>query len=337
VSVKRLREQVVVITGASSGIGRETALRMAAEGARVVVSARSEAKLQELVSEIARSGGQARYLPADVAVWVEVEALAEFAVETFGRIDTWVHCAGVGLWARFEETNPAEWERVIDVNLNGVANGCRAALPHLRQSEGALIVVSSAEGAVALPYQSAYGASKAAVHALVRSLRLELTHEGCDVRVTEIMPSGTNTPIFEQARTRLGARPRPPGPMYEPGVVAKAILYAAEHRVREMPIGLTARAALFGQALSGPLMDRLVLWFATDTQRTPDAKRGDAPTNLFQPIESEQRTQGDFDAVSRSWSGYTWLQTHPGVKRALTAGLALIAAAALLRRDRSRG
>src|SRR5688500_8335438 len=137
---------------------------MAAEGARVVVSARSEAKLQELVSEIARGGGQARYQAADVANGAEVQALAQFAVEEFVRIDTWMHCAGVGLWARFEETNPAEWERVIEVNLNGVANGCRAALPHLRQTLGALIVVSSTEGAVALPYQTAYGASKAAVH-----------------------------------------------------------------------------------------------------------------------------------------------------------------------------
>lgn len=330
--IRPIREQVVVIVGASSGIGREAALRMAGQGARVVVCARGEAKLRSLVEEITAAGGQAELVVADVARADEVQRVADCAVDRFGRIDTWVHGAGVGLWSEFEETTPEEWERVIAVNLNGVAHGARAALPHLKASHGALIVVSSSEGPVALPYQSAYGASKAGVHALMRSLRLEMRKQGCDVRVTEIMPSGINTPIFSQARTRIGVKPRPPGLMYEPNVVVDAIMFAAEHPARRLAVGSPARVVQWGQALSAPLMDRAILALGTETQRTEEPKTADAPTNLFEPIEVEQRIRGDFGDVSRGWSGYTWLQTHPRIKQALGTALAGAALALLMRR-----
>lgn len=333
-AIPPVSEQVVVIAGASSGIGREAALRFAARGARVVVSARGEAKLRSLVAEITTAGGQALAEPADVAHAEEMERLAERAVAAYGRIDTWVHSAGVGLWAEFKDTTPEEWERVIDVNLNGVAHAARAALPHLRETGGALIVISSSEGPVALPFQAAYGASKAGVHALLRSLRVELRREGAGVRVTEIMPSGINTPIFSQARTKLGVKPKPPGLMYEPNVVVDAILFAAEHPARRLAVGSPARVVQWGQALSAPLMDRAILALGTRTQRTDEAKPPDAPTNLFEPIDAEQRTRGDFGEISRSWSGYTWLQLHPRVKGLLGAALIGSAMALALRRRR---
>lgn len=328
---KRLPDQVVVIAGASSGIGREAALRFARKGARVVAAARGEAKLRSLVSEIHAEGGDAVWAPCDVTNQAQLQSVCRLAVDRYGRIDTWVHSAGVGLWAEFEASPPEEWNRVIEVNLIGLANGARAALPYLRESRGAFVAVTSSDGPVALPYQSAYGASKAGADALMRSLRLELQHQGTDVRITEIMPSGINTPIFDQARTRIGVKPRPPGPMYQPNVVVDAIEFAAENRARQMPVGSAAKVAMMGQAFSGPMMDRLILAGATETQRTDQPKSADAPDNLFEPLPGEDRIEADFPA--RHWSGYTWLATHPQAARAVSAVL-LGALAALFFRKR---
>lgn len=323
---RKLSEQVVVIMGASSGIGREAALRFADQGAKVVVAARGEAKLRSLVQEIETAGGTAVCAPCDVTDREQVRAVCRLAVERFGRIDTWVHCSGVGLWADFDASPAAEWDRVIEVNLIGLANGARAALPYLRESRGALVAVTSSDGPVALPYQSAYGASKAGAHALLRSLRLELERDGVDVRVTEVMPSGINTPIFDQARTRIGVKPRPPGPMYQPNVVVNALEYAAEHRARQIPVGSAARAAMLGQAVSGPMMDQLIRLGGTAMQRTDEPKAAEAPANLFQPVDVEQRIEADLPA--RSWSGYTWLITHPNAAR--LAGAAVLGSLAAL-------
>lgn len=317
--LKPIAQQVVVVMGAASGIGRETALRFARRGARVVVSARSEPDLLSLVEQIRAEGGEATAVPADVTEFAQVKAVAESAMERYGRLDAWVHVAGVGLWATLEETRPEEWRQVVDVNLNGQAYGAMAALPHLKRDGGALIHVSSVEAQFAMPFQSAYAASKHGVHGLLKSLRLELKRAGLPISVTEIMPAGTSTPIFDVARTRLGVKPKPFPPVYAPGVVADAILHAAEHPTRELVTGGFSKAGLVAQAIAPRLMDGFLLFAGFGTQRTQEAKGEHTPTSLFAPLEGVDEVQGSL-TPSRSWSSWTWLETHPAVKGALLAG-----------------
>src|SRR5215213_256112 len=188
--LKPLREQTIVITGASSGIGRATALAAARRGARVVLAARDAESLSALEEEIRRGGGRALAVPTDVSVEAEVQALADRAAESLGGIDTWVNNAGISGYGAFEQISSAEAHRIMDVNYFGQVYGCRAALSHLRaQGRGALICVGSALSDRAVQMQSAYCASKHAVKALTEALRVELREEGSGVQVTLIKPS----------------------------------------------------------------------------------------------------------------------------------------------------
>jgi NAD(P)-dependent dehydrogenase (short-subunit alcohol dehydrogenase family) len=179
VQLKPVEEQVVVLMGASSGIGRETALRFAERGARVVISARSEEGLNSLVEEVRDKGGQATAIPAEMTNFEQVKAVASGAVEKYGQLDTWVHLAAVGLFATFEQTTPEEFARVVDVNLMGQVYGAMAALPYLkREGRGALIHISSVEAKRSFPFHSAYAASKHGIDGFLETLRVELKHEG---------------------------------------------------------------------------------------------------------------------------------------------------------------
>ena len=325
--LKRVSDQVVVVVGASSGIGREAARRLAARGARVVVSARDELGLRSLVDEIRAAGGEAAAFTVDVAQFDRVKALADYAVARYGRIDTWVHGAAIAMWAPVEQTTPAEFKRIIEVNLLGQVYGALAALPYLRlEGRGALIHISSGEAKLPLPLQSAYATSKHGLAGFVDSLRMELQSEGVPIAVTSILPSGINTPIFDKARTRIGVKPRPLPPMYQPELVADAIVYAAEHGPRELVVGGAAKVGILARRLAPNLVDVMLARTAI-LQRTRTPKREDAPDNLDQPISGLDRVHGDFGSESRSWSSYTWLATHPRVSR--TAGVVVVAVAAL--------
>ncbi|MBD0265234.1 MAG: SDR family NAD(P)-dependent oxidoreductase, partial [Tolypothrix sp. Co-bin9] len=213
--LKPINQQVVVVVGASSGIGRNAALQFASRGAKVVVAARSQPGLESLVEEIRGLGGEATAVVADVAVFEQVKAIADKAVEQYGRLDTWVHNAAVEIYAAFEVTTPEEFKRLIDVNLMGQVHGAMVALPHLkREGRGALIHVTSVEAKRSLPLQTAYAASKHAVNGFLEALRVELMHEKLAISVTEIMPAGINTPLFNKARTKLGVKPMPTPPIY---------------------------------------------------------------------------------------------------------------------------
>jgi NAD(P)-dependent dehydrogenase (short-subunit alcohol dehydrogenase family) len=334
--LKPIHQQVVVVVGASSGIGRLTALRFAERGAKVVVSARSREPLESLVEEIREVGGEAVAIPAEVTEFEQVSALAEGAAAIAGRIDTWVHVAGVGLWASFDETTPEEFRRVIDVNLLGQIYGAKAALPHLkRQGRGALIHVSSVEAKLALPFQSAYAASKHGMDGFLEALRMELQHEGWPISVTQVLPSSINTPIYNKGRTRLGVVPRPMPPVYQPGVVAAVILYAAEHPTRDIVAGGAGKLLLLGQRLSPPLVDAVLQRIGFHSQHTLVPRTSRSPDNLCQYVPGWDRVRGVFHREARRTSTWTWLETHPRVKGALLLGAAaLLAARALRRRDR---
>ena len=331
--LKPIEEQVVALMGASSGIGRETALRFARQGAKVVVSARGEEGLDSLVEEIRAEGGEAIAVPADTSEFEQVKAVADRAVEEYGRLDTWVHLAGVGLFATFEQTTPEEFERVIDVNLMGQVYGAMAALPHIkREGRGALIHISSVEAKRSFPFHSAYAASKHGIDGFLEALRVELKHDGWPIGVTQVMPATINTPFFDKGRSKLGVKAVGIPPIYEPETVANIILYAAENRARDLVSGGAAQALILNQRLSPRMLDAVLATRAGFApQKTDEPRSEDDPDNLYAPIRGHDTTRNGFRALSRSL--YNWLEMHPTVKRGAAAGTALGLMAALRRRS----
>src|SRR5215208_2462168 len=322
--LKPVEEQVVALMGASSGIGRETALRFAKRGAKVVVSARGEQGLDSLVDEIRRGGGEAVAVLADVAEFEQVKAVADRAVEEYGRLDTWVHLAAVLLVASFEETTPEEFARVIDVNLMGQVYGAMAALPHIkREGGGALIHVSSMGAKRSIPLQSAYCASKHGIDGFLESLRVELQHEKQPISVTQVMPATINTPFFDKARTKLGVKPVAPPPIYQPGVVADAVLFAAERPARDLVVGGAARAVMTTQQVSPRLLDVLLRRFCFGVHYTDEPKTEDDPDNLFDPVQGLDTVEGSFGHRAHPTSLYNRLELHPALKRGAALGAAL--------------
>lgn len=331
--LKPIREQVVVVTGASSGIGRETALSFAARGAKVVAAARGEPGLASLIEEITAAGGEAAYAVCDVADPVQVQAVADLAEQRFGRIDTWVNNAGVSIYARFRDTTPEEFQRVMQVNYLGQIHGALAALPALdRAGGGALISISSLESIVALPLQAAYAASKHAVEGAMDCLRRELIDEGARISVTSIKPATINTPIFTNARSKIGVKPRAVPPVYEPSVVADCVLFAAENPVRELYAGGAAKALAAAQMLTPSLLDAALGSFGVSASRTNEPVTVGSQGNLDSPRTSETRVRGDFASDARA-SLYTRLETSPGAKAVLATGA--VAGAILLAMRRS--
>ena len=327
--LKPLSEQVVVVFGASSGIGRETALQFAKSGAKVVVAARGRNGLDSLVEDIQQQGGEALAVVADAADFNQVQNVAQQATERFGGIDTWVQTAAISIYARFEETTPEEFRRVLEVNLLGQIHGALAALPHLRQrGQGALIHVSSVESTVSLPLQSAYAASKHGMAGFLDSLRLELEDEGVPIYVTDVKPAGINTPLFNNARTKLGVKPQPAPPVYQPSVVAEVILHAAEHPTREITAGGAAQAFILSRRLSPALTDAVVRRTMIKGQQTNEPKAADAPDNMFQSLDNRGRVGGDFSAQAKGKSLGNYLETHGAARKVLKA--AALAAAFIL-------
>jgi short-subunit dehydrogenase len=328
-----ISDQVAVVTGASQGIGRATALLLAAQGASVVAAARNQEALRSLVDEIERDGGTAELVAADVADATQVERVAAHAVDRFGRIDTWINNAGVSVYSAVADLEPEEMERVVRVNLLGVMHGSRAAIPHLRRAGGGTIVnVGSALSDRAIPLQSAYVASKHGVAGFTEALRLEMAAEGSGVDVVLIMPSSMNTPLFGFARSKLGVLPMPVPPVYDPRVVAEAILHAAEHGGREIVVGGWGKLLTIAQWLSPSLLDRYMLSGARAWKEQLTTRRDDARDNLFEASTGPGSVTGDFGRDARQTSVYTTLfELHPARKRAAIAGLLVVALATVRR------
>ncbi len=324
--LKPINQQVVAVVGASSGIGRLTALQFAKRGAKVVVAARSQPGLDSLVKEIQQAGGEVTAIAADVAVFEQVKAIADKAVEVYGRLDTWVHLAATGVLATFDNITPEEFKRVIDVNLTGQAYGAMAALPHLkREGRGALIHISSVEARRSIPYQSPYSASKHGVEGFLESLRVELKHEGIPISVTNVLPSVINTPYYNKVRTKLGVKPTGVPPYYQPDLVVKAILYVAEHPTRDYIVGDIGKIVDLLQRLSPELMDAILLAIGFRFQRTNEPKSEDAADNVFEPIDPSEgydRVEGDFGNLTIP--NFTdWLDRNPTLKWGAVAAVGL--------------
>jgi short-subunit dehydrogenase len=331
--LRTISEQVVVITGASSGIGRETAIQFGRRGASVVLAARNETALREVEKEVERLGGGAHIVVTDVAEWDQVERLAQEAVGRFGRIDTWINNAAASEYATVEQMTVEEIERQIQVILVSQIYGMKAALPHMkRRGQGTIINNASGLAKRSVPLQGAYCAAKHGIKGFTDTLRMELEHERSGITVTLLMPSSVNTPFFGHARSKLGVRPMPIPPAYEPEVVAEAILFAAEHPRRDIVVGSAGKMLEVMERISPSLLDRLMLaggaMFELQKTHRPD----DGRDNLFEPVGGTGSTTGDFGRLSRSTSLYTrHLERYPNRKRALL-GVAAAGAVALVRR-----
>ena len=328
IRLKPLRDQVIVITGASSGIGLVTAKRAARKGAAVALAARNESDLREAVADIRRSGGRAIHMAADVSNPRDVEVLAAAAVAAFGRIDTWVNNAAVAVYGRLTELSLEEMRQQFDINYWGVVHGARVAVPYLKMDGGALINVGSALSDRAIPLQGNYSAAKHAIKGFTDALRMELEDEGAPISVTLIKPSSIDTPFFDKARSHLGVEPQPVPPVYDPELVANAILAAAERPVRDLIVGGSGR--LLGlSSLTPRVTDAYMERRLFESQKTDRPVFG-RPDNLFGPVPH------DGGECGRNWKGRTIRRSastamalHPKIARAtlLTAAAAFAVAA----------
>src|SRR3954447_410011 len=266
---RRLSDQVVVVTGASSGVGRAVARAFGAAGAKVGLIARTREALEEAEREIGASGSEALVLPLDVSDPKNVSAAARAVVERFGRIDTWVNDAMVSVFSPVDRTTPDEYRRVMEVNYLGTVHGTLAALEQMRkQGEGVILQIGSALVYRSIPLQSAYCASKAAIRGFTDSLRCELFHEKSRIKVCMLQLPAVNTPQFDVVRTRLPRQPQPVPPIFQPEMVARAALYAAIHPARELWVGGSTMKAIIGQRLFPGLVDRYLAKHGYTDQQT---------------------------------------------------------------------
>jgi len=325
VKLKRIQEQVIVITGASSGIGLATA-RMAADlGARVVLTSRDDVDLRHVVEDIRAAGGQAIHVAGDVADLDAMKRVAATAVGELGAIDTWVNNAGVSIFGRLEETGTMDARRLFETNYWGVVHGTLAALPHLRAQGGALINLGSVLSDTGYPLQGHYTASKHAVKGFTDSLRLELEQEGAPVSVTLIQPAAIDTPYPEHAKSYLGVEPRHVPPVYAPEVVARAILRSAERPQRNLLVGGAARFFVAVEHQAPRLGDRFKEATAFTGQRSNRPVR--ETDILFSPRPDDVQVRGHYEGHVMRSSAYTRARLHPGQT---LLGLAIAGAAVAL-------
>lgn len=322
IKLKPIGVQVAVVFGASSGIGRLTALEMAKRGAKICVAARSVEGLKSLVAEIEADGGEAFYVEADASDFEQVKNVAEKCVERYGRLDTWIHSAAAFLFATVEKSEPDEYKRMIEVNLLGQIYGAKAALPYLKERGGALIHVTSVEAVRTAPFQSAYGASKHGVHGFLQVLRVELAHENLPISVTEILPAAINTPIYEKGRNKMPFKMRPVVPIYHPQIVADAILYAAENPVRELVAGGAGLGVIYAERISPTAADffsETVGFIGQDggAKTSPEQFKD----SLFEPISGYDTVEGNFSDEQLMSDPLTYLATSPRAKNSLMLGV----------------
>jgi NAD(P)-dependent dehydrogenase (short-subunit alcohol dehydrogenase family) len=331
----RLNGHVAVITGASSGIGRATATLFAKRGASVVLAARGRSALEAAAAEVASAGGEPLVVPTDVADWEQVQALAVAALERFGRIDTWVNGASVTTYGDLVDVPTADIAQTLQINLMGQVHGLKAALTVMReQGSGTVIAISSALGARAVPLQAPYCASKRGVIALMESVRMEEQRAGSGVRLTTILPSSINTPLFDHALSTMGVRPAPLPPVYQPEVVAEAVVFAATHPRRDIYVGAAARQLDLLERLSPALADRVLatrgqVFRRQQRRREPDGGQSNLQASADAGAGAVHGQFGRF-ALRRSLYTRTFAH-HPHAGRIAT-GAALALAVRRLRR-----
>jgi short-subunit dehydrogenase len=332
--LKPLAEQIIVITGASSGIGLATARRAAESGARVVLVSRNKQALDEAVEQIKLKGGRAAAFDADIADAGAPERIGAFCAEKFGSFDTWVNDAAVAIYAKVEDTSMDEHRRVFDVGYFGLVAASLYAAGELRRRGGALINLGSVLSERAMIYQGVYSAMKHAVRGFTDALRMELEADDAPVSVTLIKPNGIDTPYPEHARNKLGEPARIPPVVYDPELVARAILFAAENRKRELTVGGGGYLVSKLGNLAPGMTDRVMELIGYPSQTTDTPPRKGAQDNLFKP-RRDGDTHSNRDMFVRKQSLALEAQMRPWAAAAILGGVAagLYALSTRRRRD----
>ncbi|OWA37590.1 oxidoreductase [Saccharibacillus sp. O16] len=321
--LKPLHEQVIVITGASSGIGLVTARMAAAAGAKVVAAARNEEALKELVAELEGNGQHAAYVVADVGSEEEVQRIADTAIQKFGTFDTWVNNAGVSIFGQAMEVSTEDMRRMFDTVYWSVVYGSKTAVRHFKQRgvPGALINIGSIFGDRGVVIQSTYSSAKFAVHGWTENLRMELEKEKAPVSVTLIHPGRIDTPYNEHAQSYLDKQPVHRGMIYPPEAVAEAILYTAEHPKRDMFVGSQARlGALFGN-LVPRLTDKAFEWIMFRGQQSHERPSHPRQSSALYEAGYGMHERGTNEGFVRGGSLYVKASKHPAVSAAAVVGV----------------
>lgn len=325
--------EVVVVTGASAGVGRTTARVFAERGAHIGLLARGRDGLEGAKRDVQAAGGKALVVPADVADAEAVEAAAERVEEELGPIDVWVNNAMTTVFAPFKEITPEEFRRVTEVTYLGYVHGTMAALKRmLPRDRGSIVQIGSALSYRAIPLQAAYCGAKFGIRGFTDSLRAELLHEGSKVYVTMVQLPALNTPQFGWSRAKLPRYPQPVPPIYQPEFAAEAIVWAAHNRRREVYVGTSSVMTILGNKLVPWLADRYLARKGYDSQQTNEPVDPDRPDNLFEPVPEDRGAHGIFGDQTYRTDRQFWMTKHRRALGLAGAGLVGTAAYALHRR-----
>jgi NAD(P)-dependent dehydrogenase (short-subunit alcohol dehydrogenase family) len=325
--------EVVVITGASAGVGRATARAFARRKARIGLIARSREALEQARQEAITAGGEALVLPLDVSNPEDLEAAASSVEHRLGPIDVWVNNAMLSVFSPVSEMTPAEFRRVTEVSYLGYVYGTLTALKRMRpRNRGVIVQVGSALAYRGIPLQSAYCGAKHAIQGFTESLRCELLHEGSKLRLTMVQMPALNTPQFSWVKSRLPNKPQPVPPIFQPEVAADAIVWAADHDRPEVYVGWPTVKAIVGDKIAPQLLDHYLARTGYQSQQTDEPVELNRLDNLWQPVPGDHGAHGEFDARSRSSSWHFWLTSHRGWVTLFTG--AVFGAAAIVARCR---
>jgi NAD(P)-dependent dehydrogenase (short-subunit alcohol dehydrogenase family) len=327
-----LEGKVVVITGASAGVGRATARAFADRGATVALLARGVDGLKATRREIEEAGSEALDLPCDVADADAVEAAADTVEAELGPIDIWVNDAMVGVFAEFIDVAPEDFRRVTEVTYLGAVNGTRSALRRMvPRDRGTIVQVGSALAFRAIPLQAAYSGAKHAIEGFTESVRCELLHRRSRVQVTQVHMPAVNTPQFHWVKTDLARHPMPVPPIYQPEVAARAVVWAAEHPRRQVLVGSSTVLTVWANRFFPGLLDRYLARSGIEAQQARWPIEEDRRDNLYEPVPGEHAAHGEFDGDARTASAQLWMTTH---RKPILAGAALIVGALTALRPR---
>ena len=305
------RAEVVVVTGASAGVGRAIALEFAKHGAWIGLLARGRTGLEGARREVEAAGARGLVIPTDVSDAAQVEQAATTVERTFGPIDVWVNNAMVSVISPALDMTPEDYQRVTEVTYLGYVYGTLAAVRRMRErNHGAIVQIGSALAYRSIPLQSAYCAAKHAIQGFTDSLRSELIHDGSHIHITTLQLPAVNTPQFSWIKCRMPRQPQPVPPIYQPEVIARAAYWAAHHRRRELWIGWSAAKAIIGQKFIPGLLDHYLAWVGYTAQQTNELLESNRPNNLHEPLPGDHGAHGAFDGKARSFSVQSWMNMH---------------------------
>ncbi len=307
------KAEVVVVTGASAGVGRATVRAFARRGAHIGLLARGRDGLEGAQQEVVQLGGKGLVLPTDVSDPEQVERAATAVEDTFGPIDVWVNNAMTSVFSPVKEMTAEDYRRVTEVTYLGYVHGTLAALRRMLPRDcGIIVQVGSALAYRGIPLQSAYCGAKHAIQGFTESLRCELIHDRSNVKVTMVQMPGMNTPQFGWVKSRLPRKPQPVPPVYQPEIAAEAIYHAAHHYRREWYVGGSTAIVIPGNKMAPGLGDRYLAKTGIDSQMTDEPADPNAPNNLYEPVPGDHGAHGRFDHVAHDFSLQWWADQHRG-------------------------